>query len=102
MTGYGNENVIGDLLFSNKNVVFGFESKDNDNVRYCYGTVHAKGSADMSFGYFCEKSMEICGIAGGYGQIFCVNNINEGLNLMYCKDCASNTTDSFGCTSLKK
>ncbi len=102
MTGYGNENVIGNLLFSNKNVVFGFESKDNDNVRYCYGTVHAKGSADMSFGYFCEKSMEICGIAGGYGQIFCVNNINEGLNLMYCKDCASNTTDSFGCTSLKK
>ena len=36
-----------DLL--DKNVVFGFESKDNDNIRYCYGTVHAKDSADMSF-----------------------------------------------------
>ncbi len=102
MTGYNNENVIGDFLFSNKNIVFGFECKDSDNLRYAYGTIHAQDCIDFSFWYFCEKSIEVCGVAGGYGQLFCVNNINEGANLIYCKDCANTTTDSFGCTSLKK
>jgi hypothetical protein len=64
MTGYNNENVIGDFLFSNKNIVFGFECKDSDNLRYAYGTIHANDCIDFSFGYFCEKSMEVCGVAG--------------------------------------
>lgn len=102
MTGYNNENVIGDFLFSNKNIVFGFECKDSDNLRYAYGTIHANDCIDFSFGYFCEKSIEVCWVAGWYNQLFCVNNLNEGTGLLYCKDCVNTTVDSFGCISLKK
>ena len=102
MTGYNNENVIGDFLFSNKNIVFGFECKDSDNLRYAYGTIHANDCIDFSFGYFCDKSIEVCGVAGGYNQLFCVNNLNEGASLLYCKDCVNATSNSFGCISLKK
>lgn len=102
MTGYNNENVVGDYLFSNKNIVFWFECKESDNLRYGYGTVHTNDCIDFSFGYICEKSLEVCGVAGWYWQLFCVNNINDGINLIYCKDCVNTTSDSFGCISLKK
>lgn len=102
MTGYSNENVTGDFLFSNKNVVFWFECKDSDNLRYAHGTIHANDCIDFSFGYFCDKSLEVCGVVWWYGQLFCVNNINDGANLLYSKDCANATIDCFGCISLNK
>jgi len=102
MTGYSNENVTGDFLFSNKNVVFWFECKDSDNLRYAHGTIHANDCIDFSFGYFCDKSLEVCGVAWWYGQLFCVNNINDGANLIYSKDCANATSNCFGCISLNK
>jgi len=82
--------------------VFGFGCHGCENLRYPYGGFGVKDSIDVSFGYECEKSMEVCGAAGGYGLLFCVNPLNQGYNLFYSKDCVNTTSDCFGCISLKK
>lgn len=102
ITGFNNEDVSGNFLFSNAHVTFGFESSESEKIRYAYGTVHGRDCIDASFGYFCEKSLEICGIASGYGLLFSLNCLNDCHDLLYCKDCVTATSDCFGCISLKK
>ena len=102
MSGYGNEGCFGNYLFSNSGVIYGFECYESQNVRYAYWSHNVTDAIDMTFGYMHQKSLEIAGWTGGYNQLFSVNNLTDCRDLLYSKDCALGTTDSFGCVSLKK
>jgi hypothetical protein len=102
MTGFQNEDGLWNYLFSNSHVVFGFDCRENENVRYAYGGHHIRDSIDITTGYFHERSLEVCGWTATYNQLFCISCLNDCRDLLYCKDCVTATTDCFGCISLKK
>ncbi len=102
ITGFGNEDVSGNFLFSNAHIVFGFDCRECENVRYAYGGHNARDSIDISTGYFHQKSLEVCGGTTAYNELFCINCLNDCRDLFYCKDCVNVTSNCFGCISLKK
>lgn len=102
ITGFNNEDVSGNFLFSNAHIVFGFECHECENIRHSYGAVHGRDCMEWSFGYFAEKSLEFCGVATSYGIRFSVNCVSESRDLFYSKDCMNGTKDCFWCISLKK
>lgn len=102
MIGFNNEDISGNFLFSNAHVVYGFDAHESENIRYSYGAHNVRDSIDISFGYFLEKSREVCWAYAGYAQFACINCLDNCRDTLYSRDCMSGTTDCFGCVSLKK
>lgn len=102
MTGFQNEDASGNYLFSNSHVVFSFDCRECENVRYAYGGHNIRDSLDVTTGYFHERSLEVCGGTAAYNELFCISCLNDCRDILYCKDCVSGTSNCFGSISLKK
>lgn len=95
------ENVTGNYITDAKNVHYSFDIEKVEDVRYSWGTEHAKDIFDCDYVYYGELSYGVVSNSGstnvrfGFG-IYGSNDIDYSMYI------ANNCSDLFGCISLKK
>ena len=96
-----NVNSTGNMLFNSKNVNNCFDSEVLEDSKNIYATLNIKNSMDLYHtGWGCELAYELQGCRGLYeGRFSHLCYDNQGLQ--YCDSC-HNSTNLFGCISIKK
>jgi len=106
MTGRKNVNVTGDYINNSKNVKNAYSIRDGEDLKYCQ-LLELKDTKDCydqtSFGKNVELVYE--GIALGLGVSrlkFCYHCYDNVMDLEYCIQCPSASSNLFGCIGIKK
>lgn len=99
-----NQNVLGEYINNSKDVFYGFEVVESENIRYSTNIkAGSKNIMDVDiFGWTLENCYEGCVIGQDSSRIFfsfdCWDHID---NIFYCSTCTTNTKNCFGCVWLK-
>ena len=103
--GRHNTNVLGDYIYNSKNAQHCWRIRGGENVKYCQNfTVEPfKDSYDHS--NFGDRSELVCESLvvgnGAYNIAFSTQCFSSASNLRYCYFCGQNSSNLFGCISLR-
>lgn len=100
MHGTNMENCVGDYIYNSKNVHYGFDVKQSEDIKYAYTIFAFTDSQDVNFsGSHAElayDSITVEGVNIRFSHL-CLNNCH---NITYC-DCCYGCKNCFGCTGLR-
>lgn len=94
----GSENCVGNNIFNSKNVYFGFDTYDSQDMRYVEYGIDSKDCMDISFYDKAQLCYE-CTSVMGYGYLF-TTYCRDCVNILYC-DNVHVCKDCFGCVGLR-
>ena len=95
------ENSYGDYLINGKNIQYGFNVKNGEDVRHAYENVRVADCQDTTRVGDGEALYECSAIIDLKYSAFC-NLTYQCDNLLYSDNCQAGTSSSFGCFSLKR
>ncbi len=95
------ENVFWDFINHSKNIFYGFETLESENLRYCFEDIWMKDSYDAYESWFeCEQQYETHASNRVKFSSFCSLGYDNSF-LLYTELC-NNSQNCFGCIGLKK
>ena len=100
MNGFNNENVTGNHVYNSKNTHNAFYTDDCEDVCYVNQLSNNNNCMDCDVGEYSEFIYENSGFYKTSNLKFC-HWCWEVSDLFYCSTCTMNTTNCFGCISLK-
>jgi hypothetical protein len=100
MVGINNEDVTGDIISKSKNCKNLFQGKSCEDVNYSSQIMESHNLMDSDCGERSEFLYEDSGFSSLNNALFCHWSW-ECANVYYCSTCCMNTSDCFGCISLR-